>query len=318
MRKTVRLMAPAGLALAVALCLGLIYASRHSLYFFVVVFLAGLVLAVAAATVLGGRIRDLAVMVGTVGVMLLGVECLALFNKSGPRARNLGRYTQDYIGFDPVLGAAPAKAGVFDSKKINERTGDVIYDVSYTIDQHLIRMTRSADRGPAVAFFGNSFMFGEGVGDTETLPQVFADLTGHAMRVLNFGFHGYGPQQFLRTMETGHFDRLMRPDLALVVFETAPWHAERTSCAADFVAGSPRYELHDGTAVFAGACGGTVRNVVFKQFEKSAAYRWLIQPLVTGGADDADMELYRGRLAGGRGREGALRRAYGDPVPWLQ
>lgn len=292
MRKPNSLLKSMVIAVAMALCLAAIYLSRHSLYFFVVVFLAGLLLAIATAVLFAGKVRDLAVMTATVCLVLIGIESIALFNETSPRASNEGRYTQDYIGFDRVLGAAPAKAGSFDTRKIDQRSGSVIYDVSYTIDEHLIRATQSSDSGPVIAFFGDSFMFGEGVSDSETLPQDFADLMDRRLRVLNFGFHGYGPQQFLRTLETGHFDGLMRPGLGLVVFQTAPWHAERTSCAADFVAGSPRYELRGGAAEFSGACGGTVRNVVFKQFEKSAAYRWLIQPIIAGSPDRDDMELY--------------------------
>ena len=289
---TYRLLVAVGFAAAILVGVAAIHSFRNSLYFFHLVLLVGVAWAIGAGVFFRGKVRDLSVLAVTLCVSLMAVESIALLYESTPRTRNYGRYVQDYIGFNPTLGAAPASAGVFDSRKLDQRTSEVIYDVSYTIDDNLIRMTESAESGPVVGFFGDSFMFGEGVGDSETLPQIFADLAGGKLRVLNFGFHGYGPQQFLRALETGLFDQLMRPDLRLLVFQTAPWHAERTSCRADFVASSPRYELRDGDVVFAGACTVAAWNVLFKQFEKSAAYRLLVQPILSGGPDRADMELY--------------------------
>jgi hypothetical protein len=51
--------------------------------------------------------------------------------------------------------------------------------------------------------------FGQGVPDADTLPQAFADATGHRWRVLNLAFPGYGPQQFLRSLETDIFRDLL-------------------------------------------------------------------------------------------------------------
>jgi hypothetical protein len=72
--------------------------------------------------------------------------------------------------------------------------------------------------------------FGQGVPDAETLPQAFADATGYrlnvlnlaflcgrhriSLNVLNLAFPGYGPQQFLRALETDMFrDLLTEPHL---------------------------------------------------------------------------------------------------------
>ena len=63
-------------------------------------------------------------------------------------------------------------------------------------------------------FFGDSFTFGEGVNDEDTLPNAFSIVSG--MRVLNFGINGYGPHHMLRLLEldvpkkiTSSFPRLM-------------------------------------------------------------------------------------------------------------
>jgi hypothetical protein len=67
----------------------------------------------------------------------------------------------------------------------------------------------SAPTGLTAAFFGDSMTFGQGVPDAYTLPQAFADATGHRWRVLNLAFPGYGPQQFLRSLETDIFRDLL-------------------------------------------------------------------------------------------------------------
>jgi hypothetical protein len=56
------------------------------------------------------------------------------------------------------------------------------------------------------------------VNDAETLPQVFADAIERKQRVLNLGFPGYGPHQFLRELETGYFDNVVGSQPKLFVW----------------------------------------------------------------------------------------------------
>jgi hypothetical protein len=63
----------------------------------------------------------------------------------------------------PVLGRGPGHPGVFHDRSLDGKTGSVIYDVDYTIDQHRNRQVISAPTGTSVAFFGDSMTFGQGV-----------------------------------------------------------------------------------------------------------------------------------------------------------
>jgi hypothetical protein len=54
---------------------------------------------------------------------------------------------------------------------------------------------------------GDSFMFGDGLPDTETVPQLFAVSTGRRFHVVNLGVSAYGPHQVLRQIEEGVIDR---------------------------------------------------------------------------------------------------------------
>ena len=121
------------------------------------------------------------------------------------------------------------------------------------------------------------FTFGEGLQDSETLPQTFSDLENQRLRILNFGISGYGPQQFLRAMETGIFRRLRNS--RLIVLLTAPWHAERTSCLNPSMMRSPRYIMKDGQVTyFTGACAYRPLRILWEIVGHSAAYRALLSP----------------------------------------
>jgi lysophospholipase L1-like esterase len=191
----------------------------------------------------------------------------------------------------PVIGWGPQRAGRFHSEKSDPKTGAPIYSADYTIDANLLRETVSAEGKPAIVFFGDSITFGVGLNDADTLPQRFADSLDRKLAVINLAFTGYGPQHFLREMETGLFDGVIGPKPRLFVFLTVPWHAERTSCKASWVVDAPRYVVEGGRITFKGACfeGAALQ---LQQFVwNSAAYRMIFDPNREKPSHD-DIELY--------------------------
>jgi hypothetical protein len=197
------------------------------------------------------KTRDFFITLTSVFVGLTAIECIADFML--PHAafaiapRNVWSRSQSDIGW----GAD--KPGRYHDYRI-DFAGRTIYSVNYTINSDLLRQTLSCKKGPAVVFFGCSFTFGEGVNDDQTLPQNFANQLDRKVRVLNLGFSGYGPQQFLREEETGRFDQVIGPHPKLFVFLTAVWHAQRTACKSSWTARAPRYALEDGKLVYVGQC----------------------------------------------------------------
>jgi hypothetical protein len=251
------------------------------------VFIAFLLIA-DFAVVLRGKWRDAATLVGALTLGLAAVEL-----GSAALESNLPAETRGFSTSRPILGWGPSAPGVYHGKRYGSDAA-LIYDAAYTIDDHLLRRTLSAATGPAVAFFGDSFTFGQGLSDSETLPQAYADLTGRKVRVLNFGFPGYGPQQFLRALETGLFDPLLS-DAKIFVYETAAWHAERSACLAGHMTRAARYELRNGEPVFVGACAEGLNRVFREIFINGAAFRRFVQP-VANVAGPADVELYLAEL----------------------
>lgn len=190
-----------------------------------------------------------------------------------------------------VFGWGAGDPGVYHAKMVAPKTGKTIFNATYTIDTDRLRKTVSADRGPTIAFFGDSFTFGVGVNDLETMPQAFADLTDHKIRVLNLGFWAYSPQQFQRAMETGVLDKIIGPDLRLFVFLTAPWQSDRVACKADYVTGAPRYVLENGTPTYVGTCYDHGKPKLRALLSHVATYRVFFQRYFSMGTK-ADIDLF--------------------------
>ncbi len=255
-----------------------------------------------------GRWRDSAVSIAAILFTLAGIEAVAVLIQ----ARPIDTYSPGYSVPHPVLGWAPGQPGVYHHVKRHRGNGAVIFDVRYTIDPHRARAVTSAQVGSPVAFLGDSFTFGFGVADADTLPQQFADAIGRRLPVLNLAMSGYGPQQVLRALETGLHDARLR-GARLLVHQTAAFQAERASCWTSLMLRAPRYALVDGSPRYQGACYGDWWVALRGQITASATYHQLIAPIL-GGPSRAEMELYIAMLI----RAGVVARdRYGAPLAIL-
>ncbi|HET6378468.1 MAG TPA: SGNH/GDSL hydrolase family protein [Methylocella sp.] len=245
-----------------------------------------LLLAVTASLA-RGKWRDGMLILASLAFGLSVVEGAAFFLER----RSSTAFSPGLFKVRPVIGWGPERAGRFHATRTDARTGATVYSVDYTIDPNLLRHTESCTSGPAIVFFGCSVTFGDGLNDAETLPQSFADSLGRNKRVLNLGFGGYGPHQFLSEMQAGIFDPVIgdRPDL--FVFVTAAFHVTRTACKPFWVRHAPRYVIENGALVSKGACYEGLRLRLREWLETSAAYRNLIEPLQERVSRD-DVELY--------------------------
>ncbi len=226
------------------------------------------------ASLLRGAARDLMLAFASLALGLTCVEAAANILE----AKQVIISTDGWSVRRPIIGWGPQHAGRFHSEKTDPRTGAVIYSADYTIDANLTRQTRSAGTRSTIAFFGDSLTFGLGLNDVDTLPQLFADSVGSKERVINLAFTGYGPQHFLRELETGLFDSAIGADPKLFIFLTMPWHAERTSCVASWVLNAPRYELENGKIAYKGSCYEGAALQLREFLWNTAAYRVIFDP----------------------------------------
>jgi hypothetical protein len=226
------------------------------------------------AFILRGKARDVVLLLVSVAVGALIIESVS--NLIEPKTSI--NTTRGWSVRQPVMGWGPEHSGRFHAEKRDRTTGATIYAANYTIDSNLLRETRSIQTGPAIVFFGDSYTFGDGVADAETMPQVFADTLEPKQRVVNLAFTGYGPQQFLREMETSRFDAVIGPDPKLFIFMTAAWHAERTACKAYWTPFAPRYSVVNGAVKYQGACNEGASLKAREWLENTAAYRVFVEP----------------------------------------
>ena len=162
---------------------------------------------------------------------------------------NFSYSTPAYWQLGP-FGSQP-KPGVFESRKLAS-DGSAVYTATYTIGPDGFRETPQygwtaqnvlGSVRPRINFLGDSFTFGEGVNDKQTMEYFFGGLSekqGRAVWVKNYGVHGWGMHQALAILQSD-LDTKANLQFAL----TSPWHASRSACADFYSLGSPKYVLQD-------------------------------------------------------------------------
>lgn len=186
---------------------------------------------------------------GVLAVAFAAIEAYLAGHEDEPPS-----YSNGYQVRDDVLGSVPLKGIQAHSTK-SER-GVRLYDVTYTIDSKGLRVAppvrvNGGGTPGCILFFGDSFTFGEGLQDSETLPYQVGIRSG--ARTFNFGFHGYGPHQMLAAIEKGLVRQLVdcRPDYA--IYQAISHHVARVAGKVFFGQHAPRYRLgSDGSVYFDG------------------------------------------------------------------
>ena len=220
---------------------------------------------------------------------------------------NFSYATPAYWQLGP-FGSQP-RPGVFESRKV---TGDgkVVYQATYSIGEDGFRITpmygwvprSNGDQTskPRVNFLGDSFTFGEGVNDQQTMEYFYGALgegRGKPVLVKNYGVHGWGMHQALAILQSD-LDTSASLQFAL----TSPWHASRSACADFYSLGSPKYLLQDdGLVKRSGYCRSfawvehspkALRGLI----TSSKIFNLIIDSLFVTNDQDQQIKLYLGIL----------------------
>jgi hypothetical protein len=196
-----------------------------------------------------------------------------------------GYERHEYFRPDDVLGYAPGP-----DRKVHSRRvvgGAVAYDVVYSIDGRGLRVEPPVAPGHGdrcVLFFGGSYTFGEGLEDPETLPYRAGVRAKGRLRMINFGFHGYGPHQMLAALEEGVVEKALdgcQPILA--VYQGIWFHAFRSAGHESWGAHGPRYVLGaQGEVIRRGHLDDDpwlrVRRAVLERLRRSCLFVAVSQP----------------------------------------
>ena len=121
-----------------------------------------------------------------------------------------------------------------------------IYRVKYSVDSLGFRRTVSppgAMPQGCLFLFVDSFTFGEGLPDEESLSQRIANQTQGRFQVVNFSVPGYGAEHMLAEAE---FDRVRRRAPCKpthIIYQALPHHVVRAVGKTQYARWGPRYEL---------------------------------------------------------------------------
>src|SRR5262245_14043898 len=195
----------------------------------------------------GNRWRTGALLTASLALSLALLDTFAGWLTPAPYGQGLVRITEPrwWPPPDPVLGFRPKP----NSEVVNIATygGETIYRRTYHFDAAGARVTPSA---PADAdtylFMGDSFAFGQGLLDDETLAAQFAKVTDFRVRAVNLGVPGYALNHLLRAFEAGLLDRYESRHVKAVVTWIIPAQLARVTGDGSWLGSSPRYELEDG------------------------------------------------------------------------
>ncbi len=215
---------------------------------------AAAVLGVAGVVLFrGNRWRSGALLATALALSLVALDLFAGF--LSPKAVNVGVVTRTIPQWwpppDPILGFRPKP----DSEVIATATwGDeVVYRQTYHFDSVAARVTPPAPpASDTYLFIGDSFIFGQGLADDQTVASQFTRLNMPAARTVNFGVPGYGPNHLVRAFEAGLFDRYKDQKVKAVVTWIIPAHLQRVTGDGSWLGSSPRYVLDDGKLRFTG------------------------------------------------------------------
>ena len=189
-------------------------------------------------------------------------------------------YTRHYTVTDDILGYAPGKGKAFTSIKfLGEKE---LYNVTYTIDIKGLRagpQYKNKETTGCILFFGDSFTFGEGLNDNETLPYIVGMKTRGKYTIYNFGFHGYGPHQMLSAVEHDVVDNIVECKPNYAIYQALVTHVDRAAGLSFWDQHGPRYILDaDGSVKYRGhfdddKTENTIKMKVRNQMEKSFIYK---------------------------------------------
>ena len=170
-----------------------------------------------------------------------------------------GSYNQSQSKNDILGYKSNVKNDTIISHRILKESNKTIYNATYTNDKNGWRATPNSNLDSTKCFllFGDSFTYGEGINDNETLAFYISKATGQKYRIYNFGFHGYGAHQALALLKSGEVQKVLSKDKKcdeiIALYESLPTHIARTSGFSAWEKGNknaPRFSIENGKVVW--------------------------------------------------------------------
>jgi hypothetical protein len=182
-------------------------------------------------------------------VGLVGVGLWRRYQAIPIRSHIEGTITRGFFEGAEDVGYIPRPDQHVTAKRVTE-DGTTVYDVAYTIGADQFRVTPPVQAPRAcVPVFGDSFAFGEGLQDDETLSSRLVADGGGQVAAQNFGIGGWGPHQMLGGLISGRFQRALACPPTVALYTLIGGHMRRLAGRDDWFEG-PRFRLEpDGKVV---------------------------------------------------------------------
>jgi hypothetical protein len=223
-------------------------------------FLAAWFLLVLAAA---PRLRNVSLLLLTIAAGILGCELLLrtdLLNHF-VEERDLADFRRGLVEtLDPLFAPDPALAfrPLPDrrARATSVKNGRTIYDVVYTTDANGFRALPPGPSGSSdtpVLILGDSFAFGAGLPDDQTLAWYLRKRSGGTLQPATLAVKGYGLNQVLRQLEIGEPRKAGPSKFPWAVMSVVDDHVLRVAGRVQWLHDSPRYVIEpDGRLVARG------------------------------------------------------------------
>jgi hypothetical protein len=206
------------------------------------------VLALAGVVLLrGNRWRTGALLVAALAVSLGLLDAVAGVLTPTPLGQGLVKTTDPkwWPPPDPVLGFRPLPNSQVVATVMYGP--ELVYRHTYHFDATAARVTPAGPAGSdTYLFLGDSFVFGQGLVDDQSLAAQFAKVNDLKVRAVNLGVPGYGPNHLVRAFEAGLLDRYADQKVKAVVSWIIPAQLARVTGDGSWLGSSPRYVLENG------------------------------------------------------------------------
>lgn len=197
------------------------------------------------------RLRNASLLLFTLAVGVLACELMLrtdLMNRF-VEERDLAEFRHGLVTTleplfapDPVLAFRPLPDRRARATAV--KNGHTIYDVVYTTDAHGFRVLPS-DSGPPgntpVLILGDSFAFGAGLPDEQTLAWYLRERSGAKLQPVNLAVKGYGLHQVLRQLEIGEPLKSGHRTFPWAMLSIVDDHVLRVAGRVQWLHDSPRY-----------------------------------------------------------------------------
>jgi hypothetical protein len=153
------------------------------------------------------------------------------------------------FGFDAIANVVT---------KVTSRHNDrLVFEVTYSFDEHGARVAPGAVKADsAIIVAGDSFNFGEGLNDNQTLAYHLQEQSHHQFWALNIARPGYGLHQVLRQLELDVPTRDGATSFGWVIVSLVDNHIQRVNGRYSWMRGTPRYVVdRQGAVHLSGAFG---------------------------------------------------------------